>query len=389
MPLYLDQLETPAAVVDLDRLALNLDRMAAYCAVHGLRLRPHVKTHKAPRIAAEQLRLGAAGLTCATVREAEVMSELTGDVLLAYPLAQPAALRRFTNIAPSVRLAVALDSREAAERLAAAAGEIGRPVHVLVELDVGMRRTGVGDAAAAAALAAFVADQAALHYDGIAFYPGHVRQTTHEQGPAMAGVSRQIEATLEALARDGHPAAVVSGGSTPAAWRMHEIPGLTEVRPGTYVYNDRVTAAIGACEWDACAFTVLATVVSTAVPGQAVINAGSKALGREPMDHTRVDAAPAGDGAAGPAGGRTDGFGALLDRPEVVVARMSEEHGVLDLSRTSWRPAVGDTVRVVPNHACIVVHLNDVVYGVRDDVVETRWAVAARGRVAPEAVPAW
>ncbi len=114
MPLYLDQLETPAAVVDLDRLALNLDRMAAYCAVHGLRLRPHVKTHKAPRIAAEQLRLGAAGLTVATVREAEVMSELTDDLLLAYPLAQTTALRRFTNIAPSVRLAVSLDSRAAA-----------------------------------------------------------------------------------------------------------------------------------------------------------------------------------------------------------------------------------------------------------------------------------
>jgi predicted amino acid racemase len=253
MPLYLDQLETPAAVVDLDRLALNLDRMAAYCAVHGLRLRPHVKTHKAPRIAAEQLRLGAAGLTVATVREAEVMSELTDDLLLAYPLVGATALRRFTNIAPSVRLTVALDSRAAAERLAAAAGEIGRAVHVLVEVDVGMRRTGVAGPAAACELAAFVADQAPLRYDGIAFYPGHVRQATHAQAPAMAGVVRRVEATLEALARAGHPADAVSGGSTPAAWRMHEIPGLTEVRPGTYVYNDRVTAAIGACEWDACA----------------------------------------------------------------------------------------------------------------------------------------
>jgi D-serine deaminase-like pyridoxal phosphate-dependent protein len=388
MPLYLDQLETPAAVVDLDRLALNLDRMSAYCAVHGLRLRPHVKTHKAPRIAADQLRLGAAGLTVATVREAEVMSELTDDLLLAYPLAQTTALRRFTNIAPSVRLSVALDSREAAERLNAAAAEIGRAVHVLVELDVGMRRTGVADAAAAVALAAVVAEQPALRYDGLAFYPGNVRQPTPAQGPAMAAVSRHVETAVEALARAGHPATVVSGGSTPAAWRMHEVPGLTEVRPGTYVYNDRVTAAVGACEWDACAFSVLATVVSTSVAGQAVIDAGTKALGREPMDHTRVDAA-AGDDGGQLAGGRTDGFGALLDRPEVVVARMSEEHGVLDLSRTEWRPVVGETVRVVPNHACIVVHLNDVVYGVRDDVVETRWAVAARGRVAPAAVPAW
>jgi D-serine deaminase-like pyridoxal phosphate-dependent protein len=390
MPLYLEQLETPAPVVDLDRLALNLDRMAAYCAMHALRLRPHVKTHKAPRIAAEQLRLGAAGLTCATVREAEVMSELTGDLLLAYPVAQTTLLRRLTNISPSVRLAVGLDSREAAERLAAAADEIGRAVHVLVELDVGMRRTGVADAAAAVQLARFVADRAPLAYDGIMFYPGHVRQPALAQGPAMGEVGRRVEGALEALAAAGLPAGVVSGGSTPAAWRMHEVPGLTEVRPGTYVYNDRVTAAIGACEWDACALTVLATVVSTSVEGQAVIDAGTKALGREPMDNARLGAAADGDRDALPLpGGRADGYAALLDRPEVVVTRMSEEHGVLDLSGTDWRPAVGDTVRVVPNHACIVVHLNDLVYGVRDDVVETRWPVVARGRLAPEQVPAW
>ena len=146
-------------------------------------------------------------------------------------------------------------------------------------------------------------------------------------------------------------------------FRSHEIKGLTEIRPGTYVYNDRTTAAIGACSWDDCALTVLATVVSTAVPGQAVIDAGSKALGREPLR-----------GAAG------EGFGALLDRPDVVVSRMSEEHGILDLSATDWRPQVGDQVRIVPNHVCIVTHLFDSVYGVRDTRVETRWAVDARGR---------
>jgi len=135
------------------------------------------------------------------------------------------------------------------------------------------------------------------------------------------------------------------------------------VRPGTYVFNDRTTAQIGACAWEDCALTVLATVVSTAVPGQAVIDAGTKALGREPMR-----------------GGAGDGFGALLDHPEVVVKSMSEEHGILDLAATSWRPSVGDVVRVVPNHVCIVVHLNDVIYGLRGDAVETSWPVAARGR---------
>ena len=145
---------------------------------------------------------------------------------------------------------------------------------------------------------------------------------------------------------------------------MHEVAGITEVRPGTYVYNDRTTAEIGACEWDDCAFSVLATVVSTAVPGQAVIDAGSKALGREPLR--------AAD---------EDGWGALADRPEVVVTRMSEEHGILDLRNTDWKPEVGELVRVVPNHVCYVVALFDTIYGVRDDEsVETEWTVQARGR---------
>ena len=388
MPLFLEQLETPAALVDLDRLAVNLDRMAAYAAVHSLRLRPHVKTHKAPRIAAEQLRMGAVGLTCATVREAEIMSELTDDLLLAFPLMGMTKLRRLTNLPSRVRLTVLLDSARAAGALALAADEIGREVGVLVELDVGMRRTGVQDAAAAVELARFVAEREPLRYEGVGFYPGHVRSAIAEQGPALGAVSRQVDGTLEALARAGLPARTVSGGSTPAAWRMHELPGLTEVRPGTYVYNDRATAALGACEWDECALTVLATVVSTSVPGQAVIDAGSKALGREPLDASRVGSGTTGAVEANVAGG---GFGALVDRPEVVVAPMSEEHGILDLSRTDWRPEVGDQVRVVPNHACIVVHLHEVMYGVREggEMVETRWPVAARGREAPEAVPAW
>ena len=381
MPLYLEQLETPAAVVDLDRLAMNLDRMAAYAAVHGLRLRPHVKTHKSARIGAEQMRLGAVGLTCATVREAEVMSELTDDLLLAFPIIGTTRLRRLMNLPQSVRLTVMLDSARTAVQLAAAADEVGREIHVLVEQDVGMRRTGVQGAAAAVQLAEFVAERAPLRYDGLGFYPGHIRTAIGDQQPQLAALTRTLAETIDALTAKDLAPRVVSGGSTPAAWRMHEVPGITEVRPGTYVYNDRATAVLGACEWDECALSVVATVVSTSVSGQAVIDAGTKALGREPIDAGRAQGADAS---------MTAGFGALLDRPEVTVMRMSEEHGVLDLSHTDWQPKVGDLVRVVPNHVCIVVHLNDVLYGVRgDDVVETKWPVAARGREAPEGVPAW
>lgn len=362
-PTRLDQLETPAALVDLDILVQNIDRMAEYSALHGLSLRPHVKTHKSPRIAAEQLRLGAVGLTCATPRELEVMSDVTNDLLLNYPLLGAPKLARALSLPREVQLTVAVDSMIAVDALAATARIMDRPVRVYVELDLGMHRVGVQSVDDAIALAMRVAEQPPLVFAGITFYPGHIREPVSEQESKLASLREELARALERMEQSGVRPAVVSGGSTPLAWRMHEVPGVTEVRPGTYVYNDRTTAQIGACSWDDCAFTVLATVVSTAVPGQAVIDAGCKALGREPVR-----------GTAG------EGYAALLDRPEVTVQRMSEEHGILDLSQTSWRPRVGDVVRLVPNHVCIVVHLNDTIHGIRGDVVESRWPVSARGR---------
>lgn len=362
-PLRIDQLETPAALVDLDILAQNMDRMAEYSALHGLSLRPHVKTHKSPRIAAEQLRLGAVGLTCATPRELEVMADVTRDLLLAYPLLGAPKLARALSLPAHVQLTVAVDSMIAVDALAATARVVDRPVQVYVELDVGMHRVGVQRVDDAIALAMRVQEQPPLTFAGIMFYPGHIREPVGEQEAKLDRLRTDLAQALVRMEDAGVRPAVVSGGSTPAAWRMHEIPGVTEVRPGTYVYNDRTTAEIGACAWEDCAFTVLATVVSTAVDGQAVVDAGCKALGCEPVR-----------GAAG------EGFAALLDRPEVTVQRMSEEHGILDLSRTPWRPRVGDQVRIVPNHVCIVVHLNDVIHGVRRNVVESRWPVSARGR---------
>ncbi len=362
MTTYLEQLETPVPIVDMDRLAFNLDRMAAYASLHGLRLRPHVKTHKSPRIAAEQLRLGAIGMTCATLREAEVMAELCDDILVAYPPVGAARLERLARLPQDVRVTVAADDAHALDALNVAARLGQRQFDVLVEADLGMHRVGVSSPERAVAIAQHIDRASALNFAGILFYPGHIREVVSEQGAALAQLGANIGRYITALEAAGLPPRLVSGGSTPAAWRMHEVPGVNEVRPGTYVYNDRTTAMIGACDWDDCALTVLATVVSVAVPGQAVIDAGTKALGREPL---RAEG---------------DGYGALLDHPEVVVSRMSEEHGILDLSKSTWRPRLGDQVRVVPNHVCIVVHLFDEIIGVRGHAVETRWPVEARGR---------
>ncbi|MFP2932032.1 alanine racemase, partial [Pyxidicoccus sp. 3LG] len=260
-----------------------------------------------------------------------------------------------------VRLTVALDSREALDGLERAAREAGRTVGVLVELDMGMRRVGVQSPDEALALAQAVASARAVEYRGVIFYPGHLRAPQAEQGPALVEQSSRLGAFVSTLAAAGLKPAVVSGGSTPTLWRSHEVTGLTEIRPGINVLNDRNTAAVGACTWAECAYSVLATVVSTAVPGQAVIDAGSKALAKE----EGVD--PAG------------GYGALLDRPDVVVRGLSEEHGLLDVSGSTWRPRVGDRVRVVPNHVCASVNLHERLHVLRGGAPQATWSVAARG----------
>ncbi|HYC51547.1 MAG TPA: alanine racemase [Gemmatimonadaceae bacterium] len=359
-------IETPALVVDLDRMNRNLDRGAAYAREHGLALRPHIKTHKSPLLAMEQLRRGARGLTCATPFEAEVMSEVADDILVMYPPVGPLRARRLARLADRVNLTIALDSLAAAEQLSDAAVMCGVQVKVLVELDAGMHRVGVPDLADGVALATRVAELPNLELAGIAFYPGHVRGPVGTHETQLAELGSLVGNAHSAFERAGIPLHVVSAGSTPTMWETHAINGVTEMRPGTYIFNDRTTADIGACSYDDCALSVLATVVSTTVPGQAVIDAGTKALGREPMR-----------------GASTDGFGCLIDHRDAIVMSMSEEHGIIDLTRTNWRPRVGDRVRVIPNHVCIVVHLADVVYGVRDERVVSSWPVAARGRGQP------
>lgn len=359
------ELETPLPLVDLDRLQRNLDSAARYAQQHQLALRPHIKTHKSPRLAAEQLKRGAVGLTCATPFEAEVMSEVADDILLAYPPVGELRARRVASLPEHVRLTVALDSATAVNDLEAAARAADREIGVYVELDLGMHRVGLPVIDDAIALAKRIDASRPLTFAGLAFYPGHIREAADSQDAKLDVLRKGVSDALSRFEQAGLTPRAVSGGSTPTMWRTHELPGVTEFRPGTYIFNDRTTAEIGTCEWSDCALTVLATVVSTAVAGQAVIDAGSKALGREPMRGVI---------------GAEDGFGSLLEHPEVIVKGMSEEHGLLDLSKTSWRPKVGERVRVIPNHVCIVVHLNDVVVGVRGSNVETSWPVAARGR---------
>jgi D-serine deaminase-like pyridoxal phosphate-dependent protein len=366
VPLFSD-LETPAAVVNMDRVRHNLAEVAAYTRAHGLGWRPHVKTHKSPALARMQLDAGAVGLTVATPREAEVMATVCDDLLLAHPPVG-AKVDRILGLPDHVRLTVALDDIALLAPLAAAARARGRTVHVLVEIDVGLGRVGIPEPEATlrmveAVLAEGAGDGGAaggaagggsgggLAWRGLLFYPGHIRVPAAQQPPLLAEVGARLARHLDRLAAAGLHPEVVSGGSTPTLFQSHLVPGITEIRPGTSIFHDRDSVAVGAARHEDVAYTVLATVVSTAVPGQAVVDAGSKALSKENFR----------------GGSEADGFGILLDRPDVVVRKLSEEHGILDLSGTDWRPRVGDQVHIVPNHVCVSVNLQDQLLGYGGD----------------------
>lgn len=355
-----DRVETPVGYVDVDRARRNARTVASYAAEHGLAWRPHIKTHKSLAIARLQLEAGARGLTVATPREAEVMASLTDDLLLAYPPVGEGKLERVVRLAQRADLKVALDSEAVLRPLATAAAASGVRVGVLVEVDTGLGRVGVQTAADVLALARRTVALPGVVFRGVAFYPGHVRGPRADQSEALAHVSARVTEIVATLRDADLAPEIVSGGSTPTLWRSHEIAGLTEIRSGSCIFFDREGLAVGVASTDDLAYTVLTTVVSTAVPGRAVVDAGSKALAKEER-------------------GGDVGYGFVLEHPEVSVLGLSEEHGVLDIANSPWVPSVGERVRIVPNHVCVSVNLQDRLLGLEDDRHD--WIpLEARGR---------
>jgi D-serine deaminase-like pyridoxal phosphate-dependent protein len=359
-------LDTPALLVDLAVMERNLQGVADYAARHGLRLRPHTKTHKSPRIGRRQLDLGAAGLTVAKVGEAEaMMSAEPPDLLVAYPVIGRAKLERLMGVARRARVTVALDSLAAAEQLSEAARGAGATVGVLAETDVGLGRVGVSPGAELLDLARGIERLAGLSFEGIAFYPGHIKDNGAASREALAALGGLIRSILADFRRAGIQARIVSGGSTPSLYHSHELPGLNEIRPGTYVFNDWNTVASGACMPQECAATMLVTVVSTARPGQIIVDGGSKTFSSD---------RPAGSGAEAT-------FGHVVEAPEAVFHKMNEEHGYVDVRQCGRKFEIGERLRIIPNHICVAVNLHERVYGIRGGEVEEVWEVAGRGKL--------
>lgn len=358
-------LETPAIAVDLDCLERNLASMAEYARARGLHLRPHTKTHKIAEIARSQIRHGSNGITVAKSEEAEVMAAAgCEDILIAYPVYGALKWSRLARLALDRRITVAIDAMETLQGLSAEAQRAGSVIGILVEFDVGMRRCGVDGPAAVLSLAQQTVRHPGLEMRGVMYYPGHIWDRPEEQGPALAAVGDQVAAVLDALQRAGIPCPIVSGGSTPTARNSHLVHGTTEIRPGTYVFNDRNTLGVGACSPEDIALRVIATVVSTAVGGRAILDSGSKTLTNDRW-----------------ISGTEGGHGIVEGYPDVRIAALSEEHGHLDLSRSTAQFEVGQRVSIVPNHVCPCVNLHDRIHFHRHGAVEGFWMVDARGRI--------
>jgi D-serine deaminase-like pyridoxal phosphate-dependent protein len=365
MPMLAKELSTPAITVDLDTLERNLARVAMMCRRHGIGLRPHTKTHKTVEVSRLQLTHGAIGLTVAKVGEAEVLAAAgLDDILVAFPIMGDQKLTHLAQIASTRRLLVSLDSEVAAQALSRAAVAQKATIGVLVEFDVGTRRCGLVPGPALVSLARGAEKLPGLKFRGLMSFFGNVWGTLEERRTAAQDVASHVARSLAAFRAERMPVEIVSGGSTPSAEFAHLIPGLTEIRPGTYAYNDLNTYYQGVCSLEDCAVRVITTVVSTAVPGRAVIDAGSKTLSSDLLGS-----------------GPKSGFGYVVEAPEATIVKLNEEHGILDITKSRHNFTVGEALTLIPNHVCAAVNLHDEIITVRQGEVVGSWKIAGRGKV--------
>jgi D-serine deaminase-like pyridoxal phosphate-dependent protein len=346
----------------------NILEMARVARASGVALRPHVKTHKVPAIARKQVEAGAVGITVAKVSEAEVMAGGgLADIFVAYPLVAEEKIRRAITLSRKIRLIIGVDSLEGARRVSAVAGTEEHVLEVRLEVDTGLRRTGV-PYETTVELASDVDSLDNVELTGIYTYRGAVLDGSPTLDLAGAGLQEgELMASVADRIRDrGISIQDVSLGSTPTARHAAGVAGVTEIRPGTYVFYDRMQARMGACAPGDCAAEVVATVVSRPTGDLAVIDGGSKTFA--------TDVQPGSNPL------NLDGFGDVVGHPEAVLERLTEEHGMISLrGESSLR--VGDTLRIIPNHVCSTVNLHDTLYLTGEDGILEEMPVAARGKV--------
>jgi D-serine deaminase-like pyridoxal phosphate-dependent protein len=346
---------TPALVIDLDIVEHNITKAQAYCDAAGIRNRPHIKTHKSPILAAMQRDAGAIGITCQKLGEAEVMADAgLDDILITYNLLGEEKIGRLGRLSAEKTVTVAADNPVTISGLPMAARIAGRPINVVVECDSGRKRAGVETPGEAIDLAKMIASLPDLSFAGFVFYP-----------PDKTVVSSQnfLHEAVSGVRAIGIEPRILSSGGSPNLGMLKEFHGITEHRAGTYIYNDRMMMAHKMATLDECALHVYATVVSRAGEERGILDAGSKTLTSD-------------------TGGGLDGFGLIREYPLGRISGFSEEHGMLDLSKTNERPGVGTIVRIIPNHVCVVVNMFDRYVIVRGERLVGEIDIPARGKIA-------
>jgi D-serine deaminase-like pyridoxal phosphate-dependent protein len=367
-------LRTPAVLIDRARALRNIDRMQAAASARGIGLRPHAKTHKSPMIARWQIERGATGICCAKLGEADVFAEAgVADIRLPYPL-NPVNADRVIALLERTHLSFIVDHPAVARQWSEVMSGARKRVDVLVKVDVGFHRCGIDPASADAVdMIRGVAALPGLDFRGLLAHAGHAYHA-HSEGE-LQQMAKNEASTLRDLVERCRKAGVqvdeVSAGATPPARFSLQQDGFTEFRPGNYVYFDRTQVALGAAAVDDCALSVLATVVSKPARDRIILDAGSKTL---TSDAARGFTA-------------VPGFGLVIDHPDLLIERLSEEHATVSVPTGSTGLEPGDRVRIVPNHSCVVSNLTDRVWLVdgaatslrASDVVEPM-LIAARGR---------
>jgi D-serine deaminase-like pyridoxal phosphate-dependent protein len=361
---FLD-LDTPALVIDLDRVETNINEMAQRCRDSGVRLRPHTKTHKMPEIAQLQVNAGASGITCAKVGEAEVMVAAGfDDILIAYPVYGAEKLARLQALREKARILVSLDSTEVAAGLGRLGVASGNPVEIYVEVDTGLHRMGRAPGGPTVDLVSRLAEIDGVTIVGLLTHAGHSYGATAlvDRDAVVDNEINNLVATQQLCAEAGIVVGEISVGSTPSVRQEMIRPEVTEVRPGTYVFNDTTMISLGVATEETCAACVLATVVSRPTPERFVVDAGSKCL--------------TSDGVGRP------GWIKVMGRDDLVMQFTNEEHGVgmIDLSM-GGALLIGDKLQLIPSHVCPVINLFDSGSGIRSGEVVQELVVAGRGKV--------
>lgn len=358
-------LDTPATLIDLDRLEANIREWQAAMTQCGKQFRPHIKTHKIPEIARMQLEAGARGIVCAKVSEAEPFADTrVEDICIAYPVVGRVKWQRLAALAKRVRrLTVNCDSEEAARGLSEAATGASATIHVHIDIDSGLHRGGIAadDPAAADRLARTIQSLPGLELAGITTYRSGAFPGAPPVKEAGHGEGRLLVEVAERLREAGVRIDEVTAGSTPTGKWVAEVPGITEVRAGNYVFNDLMQLNNGIATEDQLALSVLCTVASRS--GERVtVDGGSKTFSG--------DAGGVGTGRAAPAA-----IARAVDG-RIQIERLNEEHG---MGRCDETVRLGEKIRFYPYHACTCANLSDEIVGFRGERVEATWRVQARG----------